>query len=76
MFLVQPLAGPAQLQPGAIHQQMQELGTGAGTGPRHVQRRGPAAQRAVVGDGEVELEQAYNGADQTLRLTGPAGTRP
>jgi len=69
MFLVQPLAGPAQLQPGAIHQQMQGLGTSAGTGPRHVQRRGPAAQRAVVGDGEVEPEQAYNGADQALRLT-------
>ncbi len=28
-----------------------------------------AAQRAVVGDGEVEPEQAYDGADQALRLT-------
>ncbi len=35
---------------------------------RHLHRRAPSAQRAVVGHGEVEPEQAHDGADQPFGL--------
>ncbi len=40
----------------------------AGARPRHRQRPGPAAERAVVGHGEVEAEQGDDGGDEAFRL--------
>src|SRR3954463_9906419 len=57
MLLDQPLAGPAQLQPRAVHQQM--YGLGAGAGPRHFQGLGPAAECRVVRHGKPEAEQGW-----------------
>jgi len=68
VLLMQPLARAAQLQPRAVHQQVQGFGTGAGVWPWHLQRHGPAAQRAVVRDGEIETELAYDRAFQPFRL--------
>ncbi len=48
--------------------QVQGFAAGAGAWPQHLQRLRPAAQRAVVGYSEIEPEQAYDGADQALRL--------
>ncbi len=68
MPLVQPLAGPAQLQPGAVDRQVEGAGPEAGAWSRHRHGRGAPAQRAVVGDGEVEPEQFHDGADQPFGL--------
>ena len=65
---MQPLAGATQLEARAVHQQVHGFGTGAGSWPWHLQRFRPAAQCAVVRDGEIEPEQAYDGADQRFRL--------
>ncbi len=66
--LVQPLTGAAQLQPGAVDEQVEGAGPGTGAWPRHLHRRGPAAQRGVVGHSEIEPEQAHDGADQPFGL--------
>ena len=77
MLLVQPLACAAQLQPGTVHQQVEGAGPGAGAWSRHLDRRGPSTQHAVVGHGEVEPEQAHDGADQLFDLAqGEAEHRP
>src|SRR5215207_604129 len=73
MFLQQPLAGPTQLQPRAVHQQMRGLGIAPSLGvarpwPGHLQRRGPAAQGCVIRLGKAGAEQADEGADQALCL--------
>ena len=68
MLLPEPLARPAQAQPRAVHQQMHRPGAGAGARLRHFQCLGPAAQGRMVRDGEVEAEQAEDGADQALGL--------
>jgi hypothetical protein len=63
----QPFAGSAELQTGAVHQQMQPAGTGS---PEqwHLKRLRPAAQRRVVRHREVKPEQCDDGADQPLGL--------
>src|SRR4051812_10610163 len=73
MFLDQPLAGPAQLQPRAVHEQMNRLGIPPSSSatrpwPGDLQGCCPAAQGGVVRDGEIEAKQVYDGADQTLGL--------
>jgi hypothetical protein len=74
MLLDQPLAGPAQFQARAVHQQVHGLGTvtslraPARPWPGHLQRRGPAAQGGVVRHGEIKPEQADDGADQAFGL--------
>src|SRR4051812_33088057 len=79
VLLHQPLARAVELQPRAVDQQVQGLGTAAGVvavarpraarlRPRHLQRLGPAAQGGVVRHGEVEPEQADDGADQPFGL--------
>jgi hypothetical protein len=70
MFLDQPFTGAAQLQPGAVNQQMHRFGTAAGAGSRlrHVHRLGPPVESGVVGGGQGETEQADDGANQVLRL--------
>ena len=75
MLLDQPLAGPAQLQPRAVDEQMHGLwprpqpsGLLLDRGRGTLQRRGPAAQGGVVRHGEIEPEQAHEGADQALSL--------
>ena len=68
VLLVQPPAGSAQLQPSALDQKVEGAGSGVGAWPRHLHGRGPAAQRGMVGNGEVETEQAHDGADQPFSL--------
>jgi hypothetical protein len=59
VLLGQPLARATQLEPRAVHEEMQGLGIAATTGvaagarPRlwHLQRRGPATERRVVWSG-------------------------
>ncbi len=61
-----PLAGSAELQSRAVHQQVHGLAPRTRT--RHLQRLGPAAYRAVIGHGEVEPEKADDGGDEAFRL--------
>ena len=66
----QPFAGSAELQTGAVHQQMQRAGSGSPE-RRHLQRLGPAAQRGMVRHREIKSEQSDDGADQPLGLPQP-----
>ena len=66
VLLLQPPAGPAEAQTGAVHQQVH--GLAPAPWPRHLQRLGPAAEGGVVGHGEVEPEQPQDGGDQPLGL--------
>ncbi len=66
MLLNQPLAGSAQLQAGAVHQQVH--GLSPAVRPWHVQRPGPAAQGGMVRDRQIQAEQPEEGADQALGL--------
>ncbi len=71
VFLEQPLAWPAQLEPRAVHQQVHGLGiaTSLGAGPprlRHFHRYGPPAEGGVVRHTQGEAEQADDGADQAF----------
>src|SRR3954470_23143000 len=73
VLLDQPLAGPTQLQPCAVHRQMHGLGIAPCTGgtrpwPGHLRGGCPAAQGGVVRDREIEAEQADDGADQPFGL--------
>ena len=68
VFLMQPFARATQPGAGAVDQEVH--GFGAGSWPWHLQRFRPATKRAVVRDGEIEPEQAYDGAaNQALCLT-------
>ena len=75
VLLDQPLAWPAQLQPRAVHQEVHRFAVisriGAAALPRHLQRRGPAAQGRVIRHREIEPEQADDGADQPFGLAQP-----
>ncbi len=66
VFLEQPFARAAQLQPRTVHQQMH--GTGAWPGANDVQTLGSAAQGRVVRHRETETEQGDDGADQPFGL--------
>jgi hypothetical protein len=55
----EPLAGAAELQSRAVHQQVH--GPEPAPRARHLQRLGPAAEGGVVGHGEVEAEQGEDG---------------
>ena len=66
VLLDQPLPGPAQTQPRAVDQQVRRLASRAWA--RRFERLGPAAEGRVVRHGEVEPEQAEDGADQALGL--------
>src|SRR5882724_8119904 len=66
VLLDQPFTGAGEFQPSAVHQQMH--GFGAGRRSRHRQCLGPPAQRGMVRDGEIETEQADDGADQPFGL--------
>src|SRR4051812_17009072 len=77
VLLHQPLARAVELQPRAVDQQVHGAGIAASAAtrtvaarlrPRHLQRLGPAAQGGVVRHGEVEPEQADDGADQPFGL--------
>src|SRR3954451_16761058 len=62
MLLDQPLAGPAQLQPRAVHQQVHRLSivpivrSAARPWAGHLQGGGPAAQGGVVRHREIKAE--------------------
>src|SRR3954471_5411135 len=66
VFLGQPLARTAELQPRAVHQQVYRRAPRLW--PRHLQRLGPAAEGAVVRHREIEAKQLQDGADQPLGL--------
>src|SRR5215204_1079062 len=77
VLLHQPLARAVELQPRAVDQQVHGAGIAASAAtrtvaarlrPRPLQRLGPAAQGGVVRHGEVEPEQADDGADQPFGL--------
>src|SRR3954447_22756190 len=77
VLLDQPRARAVELQPRAVDQQVHGAGIAASAAirtvaarlrPRHLQRLGPAAQGGVVRHGEVEPEQADDGADQPFGL--------
>src|SRR3954453_6798311 len=77
VLLDQPLARALELQPRAVDQQVHGAGIAASAAtrtvaarlrPRHLQRLGPAAQGGVVRHGEIEPEQADDGADQPFGL--------
>ena len=73
VFLEQPLAWPAQLEPRAVHQQVHGLGIAPSLGAgsprlRHVHRCGPSAEGGVVRHTQGEAEQADDGADQAFGL--------
>src|SRR5271157_2860848 len=67
VLLDQPFAGAAQFQTCAVNEQMHRFGSQ--TRPRkYLQCLGSPAQRGVIGNGEIETEQADDGADQPLGL--------
>src|SRR3954451_18476427 len=68
MLLDQPLPGSAELQTRAVHQQMNGLRIAARPRPRHLQGLGPAAQGGMVGNREIEIQQANDRADQAFGL--------
>ena len=68
MLLDQPLPGPAELQTRAVHQQMNGLRIAARPRPRHLQGLRPAAQGGMVGNREIETQQANDRADQAFGL--------
>jgi hypothetical protein len=71
VLLEQPFALAAELQARAVHQQVQGLAASTSADipwPRHVQRRCPAAERAVVGNRQSEPEQVDDGAEQAFGL--------
>ena len=67
MFLDQPLAGAAQLQACAVHQQMHRFGFRTRL-PEYLHGLGSPAQRRMIGNGEIKTEQADDGPDQPLGL--------
>ena len=66
MLLDQPLAGTAELQPGAVNQQVQRT-TGRGA-RRGRQGPSPSAQGGVVGHRQVKVEQLHQRANQPFGL--------
>jgi integrase/recombinase XerD len=70
MLLHKALAGTAQFQAGAVHQEMHRPGSRAWS-REHLQRLRPTAERGVIGDGELKAKQADDRTDQSLRLAQP-----
>src|SRR5215207_3578431 len=68
MLLDQPLARPAELEARAVHQQMHGLGIAVRPRPWRLQGLRPAAQGGMVGNSEIETEQANDRADQAFGL--------
>ncbi len=69
MLFHQPLARTAELQPGAVHQQIDGPGIAIGRSrPQHHQRRSTTSQRCVIRHAQRQTEQADNRADQSLSL--------
>src|SRR3954447_20180221 len=66
VFLGQPLARTAELQPRAVHQQVYRRAPRLWS--RHLQRLGSAAQGGVVRHREVESKQLQDRTDQALGL--------
>jgi hypothetical protein len=73
VLLEQPLAGPAQLEPRAVHQQVHGRGIAPSLGAgsprlRHFYRCGPPAEGGVIRHTQGEAEQANDGANQAFGL--------
>ena len=69
VLLGQLFARAAQLEAGAVHQQVHGTGPGAGSRTRHCQGLGPAAERGVIRNRQIEAEQVEDRADQPFGLT-------
>src|SRR5512135_3515075 len=59
-----PLAFAVDLQPGAVEDQVER--PGGPLGQRDADGRGPAAERAVIGDGQIEVHQVEERAGEPL----------
>jgi hypothetical protein len=70
VLLHKPLAGTAQFQAGAVHQEMHRPGSRAWSRV-HLQRRRPTAERGVIRDGELKAKQAD---DRTVWRSGRRNT--
>src|SRR4051794_40444933 len=68
MLLDQPFPGLAELQTRAVHQQMNGLRIAARPRPRPLHGLRPAAQGGMVGNREIETQQANDRADQAFGL--------
>src|SRR3954471_2338094 len=68
MLLDQPLPGPAELQPRAVHQQVHWRTPRLWSRHRHLQALRPAAQGGMVGNGKIETKQTDDRADQAFGL--------
>jgi hypothetical protein len=73
--LHQPLAGAAELEPRAVHQQVYGFFARPRRRPRHLQRLGPAAEGGVVRHREVEPEQLQDGGDRAASYAAQFVTR-
>src|SRR5439155_5863263 len=76
VLLDQPLTGPAELEPGAVDQQVDRFV--AWSWSRHRQCLAPSAERRMVGRCEIKIKQPKKGCDQPLAPGGkpPAASAP
>src|SRR4029077_4272159 len=66
MLLDEPLTGTAELEPGAVHQQVYRLA--ARSWSRHRQCLAPSADRRMVRRREIKAKQPKKGCDQPFGL--------
>src|SRR5882672_4976356 len=66
VLLDQPLTGTAELEPSAVHQQVDRFA--AGSWSRHRQCLAPSADRRMVGCCEIKIKQSKKGCDQPFGL--------
>src|SRR3984893_11797168 len=66
VLLDQPLTGTAELEPCAVHQQVDRFA--AWSWSRHRQRLAPSADRRMVGRCEIMIKQPQKGSDQPFGL--------
>src|SRR5438309_5373734 len=66
VLLDEPLTGTAELEPCAVHQQVDRFA--AGSWSRHRQCLAPSADRRMVGRCEIKIKQPEKGCDQPFGL--------
>src|SRR5271166_1475398 len=67
MFLKQPFASAAQLQPRAVHDQV-KVARFRSPVALNRQSASPSAQRRMIADGQIYVEHAHDRADQPFAL--------
>jgi hypothetical protein len=68
MLFEQPFSGAARFQDCAVDDQMERVRGGARL-LQDLQSAGPAAERCVIGNGQVNLQQLHDRTDQAFGLT-------